>query len=627
MAITASTLTTIAVFVPLLMLRGILQIFFKELAFAIIFALLASLGIALTLIPMLASRFLPKVKVRFRKGDGEGARPLEEPGKGLMGWSERFYNRLEDGYGQLIGWAVGHRRLVVIITVVTLLASLGLIPLIGTEFLPRQFSDYTEIYAEMPVGTSLEKTNEGAARIEQYVVEKWGGELKAVLVQAGGGTNVFSAIFGGARASTAEIDLVMKPGSKRSVTEVEQDVRKFAQTIPGMKVRTGGQMGMASMIGGGAALQVEIVGHDLAAADTLTRQVIAAVETLPGVVDVKSSREQGDPEIQLVIDRERAALYGLSPYQVGSALRTQFDGTVATQYRLRGKEYDVLLRLKPAQRDDVSGILNTVVNGPMGPVPLKNVVQQRTGISPLTIEHKNTERIVKVEANVVGQASGRVGGMAKQALSKITPPPGFTIDVAGSYEEMMKSFRDLAFAMLLAILLVFMVMASQFESFRDPFIILFTIPFALIGVLWALAATGTTLSIVSGLGVLVLIGIVVNNGIVYIDFVNQLRRNEGMPLVEAVKEAGRVRLRPILMTSLTTIFGLIPLALQIGEGSEFWSPLGRAMIGGMIVSTFLPLVFIPVLYVIFENRSERRRQRLAAQAAAAAARPTDATGQ
>jgi len=616
MAITASTLTTIAVFVPLLMLRGLLQLFFKELAYAIIFALLASLGIALTLIPMLASRFLPKVKVRFQKGDSECARPLTEPGKGFMGWSERFYNNLESGYGRLIGWAVGHRRLVVIITVVVLLASLGLIPIIGTEFLPRQFSDYTEIYAEMPVGTSLEKTNEGTARIEQYVVEKWGGELKAVLVQVGGGSNVFQAIFGGARASTAEIDMVLKPESKRTTTEIEQDVRKFAQTVPGMRVRVGTQTGMSTVMGGGAALQVEIVGHDLAAADTLTRQVVAAIETLPGVVDVKASREQGDPEVQLVIDRERASLYGLSPYQVGSALRTQFDGTVATQYRLAGKEYDVLLRLKPAQRKAISDILNTAVNGPMGSVLLKNVVRQRTGTSPLTIEHKNTERIVKVEANVVGQAAGRVGARAKQAVARIVPPPGFTIRVAGSFEEMMETFRDLGFAMLIAILLVFMVMASQFESLRDPFIILFTIPFALVGVLWALAATGTTLSIVSGLGVLVLIGIVVNNGIVYIDFVNQLRRNEGMALEEAVKEAGRVRLRPILMTSLTTIFGLIPLALQLGEGSEFWSPLGRAMIGGMMVSTFLPLVFIPVLYVIFETRSERARQRRAASAAA-----------
>lgn len=612
MAITASTLTTIAVFVPLLMLRGILQVFFKELAFAIIFALIASLGIALTLIPMLAARFL---KMR-RPGERES---------GIRAWSERAFKRVEAAYSRLIGWGVGHRKLVIILTVVVLLASLGLIPLIGTEFMPRQFSAYTEIYAEMPVGTSMEKTNESAARIEQYVVEKWGGELKAVLVQTGGGSNVFSAIFGGARASTAEIDLVMKKGSKHSVTDIEKDVREFARSIPGMKVRAGGQMGMSSMMGGGAALQVEIVGHDLAAADSLTRKVIAAIETLPGVVDVKASREQGDPEIQLVIDREKAALYGLSPYQVGSALRTQFDGTVATQYRLNGKEYDVLLRLRPVQRAAIGDILNTAVNGPMGSVLLKNIVTQQPGISPLTIQHKNTERIVTVEANVVGQSSGRVGTLAKQALSSITPPPGFTIDVAGSFEEMMKSFRDLGFAMLIAILLVFMVMASQFESFRDPFIIIFTIPFALIGVLWALALTGTTLSIVSGVGVLVLVGIVVNNGIVYVDYVNQLRRDQGMALEEAVKEGGRVRMRPILMTAFTTIFGLLPLALQIGEGSEFWSPLGRAVIGGMIVSTFLTLIFIPVLYTSFEKGAERRRLKRAA--AAAAPRATNITGQ
>jgi len=611
MAITASTLTTIAVFVPLLMLRGILQVFFKELAFAIIFALIASLGIALTLIPMLAARFL-KMK---KPGEQES---------GIRAWSERAFRRVEDTYSRIVGWGVGHRKLVIILTVVVLLASLGLIPVIGTEFMPQQFSAYTEVYAEMPVGTSLEKTNEGVARIEEYVVEKWGGELKAMLVQVGGGTNVFSAIFGGARASTGEIDLVMKRGSKHSVTDVEKDVREFARSIPGMKVRAGRQGGMGSMMGGGAALQVEIVGHDLVAADSLTRKVIAAIETLPGVVDVKASREQGDPELQLLVDRERAALYGLTPYQVGSALRTQFDGTVATQYRLGGKEYDILLRLRKDQRTEIGDILATSINSPTGPVLLKNVVTQRPGISPLTIEHKNTERIVTVEANVVGQSSGRVAGHAARALAPIVTPPGFDVRLSGSYEDMMESFRDLAFAALIAILLVFMVMASQFESFRDPFIIIFTIPFALIGVLWALAITGTTLSIVSGVGVLVLVGIVVNNGIVYVDYVNQLRRVRGMALEEAVKEGSRVRMRPILMTAFTTIFGLLPLALQIGEGAEFWSPLGRAVIGGMIVSTFLTLIFIPVLYTSFEKGAERRRLK---RAAAAAPRATDITGQ
>jgi HAE1 family hydrophobic/amphiphilic exporter-1 len=596
MAITASTLTTIAVFLPLLLLKGILQVFFKELAFAIIFALIASLGIALTLIPMLASHFLKM-------------RPAGTQERGFRAWSERNFKRVEATYSRLVGWGIGHRKLVIILTTLVLIASLGLVPLIGTEFIPQQFSKFTEMFAEMPVGTSLEKTDEAVSRIEEYVVDKWGAELKAMIVQVGGGVNVFSAIFGGARANSAEINLVMNDNSKLSVTDVEKDIREFGNSIPGMTVRAGRTHGPGAFMGGGAALQVEIVGHDLEAADSLTSMVIAAIETIPGVVDIEASRKEGDPEIQLLIDRDKAALYGLTPYQVGSALRTQLDGNVATQYRLGGREYDILLRLKEEQRDEICDVLCTSINGPTGPVLLKNVVTQQPGTSPLTLEHKNTERIVTIEANVVGQAAGRVGGLARRAVAPIVPPPGFTIEVAGSFEDMMESFRDLGFAVLIAVLLVFMVMASQFESFRDPFIIIFTIPFALIGVLWALLVTGTTLSIVSGIGILVLVGIVVNNGIVYVDYVNQLRRKEGMALEDAVKEGGRVRMRPILMTAFTTVFGLLPLALQLGEGSEFWSPLGRAVIGGMIVSTFLTLIFIPVLYTSFEKGAEGRRLR------------------
>ncbi|UCG44085.1 MAG: efflux RND transporter permease subunit [candidate division WOR-3 bacterium] len=596
MAITASTLTTIAVFLPLLLLKGILRVFFKDLAFAIIFALISSLGIALTLIPMLSSRFL--------KMKPPGARQ-----RGFRAWSERSFKRVEATYSRLVGWGIGHRKLVIILTTLVLVLSLGLIPLIGTEFMPRQFTSFSEIYAEMPTGTSLEKTDASVVKIEEYVVEKWGPELKAVLVQVGSGSNIFAAIFGGAGTNSGEIDLVLNEGSKYSTTEIEKDVREFASTIPGMKVRVGAEHGPAAMMGGGAGLQVEIVGHDLKIADSLTSMVIATIETLPGVVDVEASRKEGDPEIQLLVDREKAALYGLTPYQVGSALRTQLDGNVATQYRLGGKEYDIVLRLKREQRDELCDVLCTAINGPMGPVLLRNLVTDRPGTSPLAIEHKNTERIVTVEANVVGQAAGRIGAIAQRAISGIAPPPGFSIRITGAFEEMMESFRDLGFAVLIAVLLVFMVMASQFESFRDPFIIIFTIPFALIGVLWALLVTGTTLSVVSGIGVLVLVGIVVNNGIVYVDYVNQLRRKEGLALEDAVKEGGRVRMRPILMTAFTTIFGLLPLALQIGEGSEFWSPLGRAVIGGMIVSTFLTLIFIPVLYTSFEKGAEKRRLR------------------
>ena len=594
MAITASTLTTIAVFLPLLMLEGLLQVFFRELAYAIIFSLVASLGIALTLIPMLSSRFL-KMKV------------TDAGGRGFRAWSERTFKRIETRYSRIVGWGVGHRKLVIGLTVLVLVLSLGLIPLIGTEFMPQQFTNFTEFYAEMPVGTSLDKTDKAVAEVEEYIVDTWGDELKAMIVQVGGGTNVFSAIFGGVGPNSAEINLVIRDGSKHSITDIEADIREYGNGIPGMKMRAGRERGMGSMMGGGAALQVEIVGHDLEIADSLTTQVIAAIETIPGVVDIEASRKEGDPEIQLLVDREKASLYGLSPYQVGSALRTQLEGNVATQYRLGGREYDIVLRLREEQRDELCDVLCTAINGPMGPVLLKNVVTERPGTSPQAIEHKNTERIVTIEANVVGQAAGRVGGIAQQAVGGIPAPPGFAIQVAGSFEDMMESFRDLGFAVLIAVVLVFMVMASQFESFRDPFIIIFTIPFALIGVLWALLITGTTLSVVSGVGVLVLVGIVVNNGIVYVDYVNQLRRKQGMPLEEAVKEGGRVRMRPILMTAFTTVFGLLPLALQLGEGSEFWSPLGRAVIGGMLVSTFLTLVFIPVLYTSFEKGAEKRR--------------------
>jgi HAE1 family hydrophobic/amphiphilic exporter-1 len=602
MAITASTLTTIAVFLPLLLLRGIMQVFFKELSLAIIFALMASLGVALTLTPMLASRFFK----------------LRPPGteRGIMRWSERFYKGLENFYAKAIGWAINRRKLVIVLTLILFLVSLGLIPFLGTEFTPEQEQSFHQLIAEMPIGTPLETTDKAISELEKYIVEKWSDDFQGMSVQVGGGANTFSAIFGEAGSYSAQINLILKERSKRkhSVTEIDQGIRQKATEIPGLKIRTATNVMSSSFMGGGPAVEVDIIGHDLANADSLTQRIVSVIDTIPGLVDAKSSREKGNPEIQLVVDREKASLYGLSPYQIGSALRTQIEGNIATKYRMGGKEYDILIRLQENQRDAVSKITGLTVNGPLGPVLLKNIVVSQVGTSPLTVEHKNGERIVSITANAVGQSSGRIAARVQRTIAPITPPPGFEVKLSGSYEEMVKSFRDLAFAVLIAIMLVFMVMAAEFESFRDPFIIMFTIPLAVIGVIWALFITGTTLSVISGIGVLVLVGIVVNNGIVYIDYVNQLRRFHGLELEEAVKQGGKIRMRPILMTALTTIFGLLPLALKIGEGSELWSPLGRAVIGGMIVSTFLTLIFIPVLYTSFEKGAEKRRQkRLAKQ--------------
>ncbi len=607
MAITASTLTTIVVFLPMLLVRGLLQIFFRELVWAVVGSLVASLGVALTLIPMLASRFLTVP-----------AKGVEE--RGIRAWAERFYCRIENGYSRLIGWAVGHRRLVVFGALAVLLGSFATVPLLRSEFMPAGESRFHQLTAEMPIGTNLATTDAAVRRLEAFIRDSLGTSVDGMAVQVGAGASVYSTIFGAAGPNSASINLLLLPKEKRalSVAAIDAAIRREAGRIPGLRVRTE-ERSFTSMAGmGSAAVQVDITGHDLALADSLTRQVMSAIETIPGLVDLRSSREPGSPELRLVVDRQKAALYGLTPYQIGTALRAQLQGVAATTFRRAGTEYDVLVRLPLASRSDMTGILGLVVNSPTGPVPLRSLVTVERGTGPKQIEHKNTQRIVQITGKAEGTSPGQLAQRVGRALRGIAVPAGFDIRLSGSYEDMVNTFKDLGLVVVIAFLLVFMVMASQFESFRDPFIIVFSVPFAAIGAILALLLTGTALSVTSGLGILVLVGVVVNNGIVYVDYVNQLRREKGLALVDAVKEAGRVRLRPILMTSLTTIFGLIPLALEIGQGAEMWAPLGRAIVGGMLVSTLLPLVFIPVLYVIFENRAERARLRRAAQAQAVA---------
>lgn len=592
MAITASTLTTVVVFLPLLLVRGFLQVIFPQLVWAVVGALFASLLIALTLIPTLTSRFLPDPKLAT---------------SGFRRWSERLYLKIERQYGRLLGWALGHKRLVVIGAAVILVVSLTLVRFIGREFFPTQESQFHRLQVAMPVGTSLEVTDSAVSKLERYVLERWQSEIEGVTVQLGGRTG-FEAIMGGSTGSNSgEVNIVLKPRRLRrhSIEEIDEDVRRFVAIIPGLKVYVR-EFSFTSVAGVSSGVELDITGYDLKAADRLTQQVLAVIETIPGLVDIKSSRQPGKPELQLVVDRQKAALYGLTPYQIGQALRTQIEGNVPTVYRLAGKEYDILLRLPEEQRNEIAEVLGTIVTSPSGPVPLGNLVTVRTAAGPLEIERKNNERIARITARNVGISAGQAAQKVARAIKEIPVPPGFTMKLSGSFEEMTGTFRDFALVLLIAAVLVFVVMASQFESLRDPFIIIFTMPFALIGVLWILFLTRTNLSVISLLGLLILVGVVVNNGIVFIDYTNRLRREHGLGLTEAVKEAGRVRLRPILMTSLTTIFGMLPLAFQIGEGSELWSPLGRAIVGGMVVSTFLPLVFIPVLYTIFEQFSARR---------------------
>ena len=329
------------------------------------------------------------------------------------------------------------------------------------------------------------------------------------------------------------------------------------------------------------------------------------MQGVEGLVELESSLSEGKPELRLIIDRRKAANFGLTPYEIGNVLRSRIEGIIASQYRQEGDEYNMRIMLDEEHRDELKKITAMTITTPVGDVPIQNFVKDTIAVGPVEIEHEDTKRLVTITADVEGRDAGSAGADVQGIINATQVPADFTLEMGRGFEQQMETFRDLFFVIILAIVLVYMIMVGQFESFREPFIIMFTIPLAIIGVLWMLFFTGTTINMQSLLGVLLLGGIVVNNAIVYITYTNQLRRQQGMACMDAVIEAGRVRLRPILMTAFTTSFGLIPMALGIGAGNELRAPMARSVIGGLLLSTFLTLVFIPVLYTIFERRKNK----------------------
>lgn len=586
-AITASTLTTVAVFLPLLLISGFASIFFRQLALCVTFALISSLLVALTIIPMLTSRFL-SVK-REKRGFGQSL--------------DRFYKKLEEIYTGIIRWALGHRWTVILGTIGVFVVSLILVPFIGAEFMPTHDTGEIYIQAEMPIGTKLAVTDSAVTKLENILIEKV-PEAEMISTSIGTGSG-FEALFGstgGPHASRISIYLVDREKRDRSITKVQNDIRPFLNTIPGLKATFEAETFESFFAG--APIEIKITGHDRSKAKRVAEEIMEKVNDVKGLTDLESSYEEGKPEFQLVIDRQKAANFGLTPYQVGSLLRSRIEGVVASQYRLGEEEYDIKIRLDEKYRDNLQKIRAMTITTPFGEVPLRNFVKDTISTGPVTIEHEDTERIIKITGGVTGRDLNSVAADVQKILGGVETPADFEIELSGSFEQMQTTFRDFAYVIMLALALVYMIMVGQFESFREPFIIMFTIPLAIIGVLWMLFFTGTTINLQSLLGVLLLGGIVVNNAIVYITYTNQLRRRRGLPLFDAVIEAGRVRLRPILMTAFTTSCGLIPMALAIGAGNELRAPLARAVIGGLLLSTFLTLVFIPVLYTLFERKKK-----------------------
>lgn len=588
MAITASTFTTIAVFLPLLLVRGFASIFFSQLALTVTFALVSSLIVAMTIVPMLMAKFLK----------------IEKEAKRIELLVQKIYKQVENFYLRVVRWALHHRRTTILGTAGLLVISLFLVLFIGAELTPTADRGEINVKAEMPVGTKLATTDSAIIKLEKIITEEV-PELENIFVTIGSGSG-FTALFGGTtgpHTATISLMLVDREKRQRSVFDIQHDLRERLNKVPGLNIRFVADESF--LFGTGKPIEIKLIGYDLERARVLSEQLMEKLKGVKGLVDLESDLSEGKPEIQFIVDRYKASQFGLTPYQIGMSLRSQIEGMVATQYRIEGKEYDVRITLSKEFKDSPQKIKSMSIATPVGNVPLRNFLIDTVTIGPAKIEHENTYRVVKISGNVEGRDQNSVAQDVQKMLKEITLPPGFRIEMGGGFREMQTTFRDIGWVILLAVFLVYIIMVGQFESLREPFIIIFTIPLAIIGVLWMLFFTNTTINMQSLLGVLLLAGIVVNNGIVYVDYTNQLRRKQGMPLFDALIEAGRVRLRPILMTALTTIFGLIPMALGIGSGNELRAPMARSVIGGLLFSTFLTLVFIPVVYLVFERRGKR----------------------
>ncbi|HUM79227.1 MAG TPA: efflux RND transporter permease subunit [Candidatus Saccharicenans sp.] len=593
-AIIASTVTTLIVFLPMLFVEGASGIMFKQLAYVVAFSLTCSLVVALTLVPMLASRLL--------KGDNIGK---HKPEKKLAVKSKQFFINIENSYKRLLDYCLHHRFRVLWITGAVLLASVILFRFIGQEYMPQTDEGEVRITVEMEVGTRLsvmdQKLREVVAMVKPLVPE-----IESIEERAGSG-----GWRGGANRGNITLKLVPKSRRSRSSLDIAADLSRQLQNVPGAIIRTratGGQMMMGMRGGGGQErLQIEIRGYDLEVGQSLAQEVKRVVEKVKGVTDVSISRIEGTPEQRFVIDRQKASEMKLSVNQIGNFISTILSGSQASQFREGGREYRILVKVKDSERMDVNDLLDlTITNSDGEQVSLRNVIEVQSGRGPQQIERRDRERIINVSGEIADRDLGSVIKDAQRAFQTIPRPANFSINFTGDYEEQQKANRELMISLILALFMVYMVMAMLYESLRDPLIVMFSVPLAVVGVALILFLTGTSINVQAYIGMIMLGGIIVNNAILLVDYTNLLRRRDGFEMMEAIKEAGRRRLRPILMTALTTILGMLPLALGIGEGSEIQTPMARVVIGGLTSSTFITLLVIPVVYSLFEQRRQKR---------------------
>jgi HAE1 family hydrophobic/amphiphilic exporter-1 len=595
-AILASTLTHIAVFVPMLFLTGVSSIMFGQLAAVVSFSLAMSLLVAVTIVPVLCSRLLDPPHA-------------QHAGTGLMARLNRSIdqalNNLDEFYARMLHKALAHRPTVFATGFALFAVAVILLPRIGYEFQPQTDEGEITVDAELAVGSRVEKTEAVLIGLEQKIRQVV-PEATMLITQAGGGGG---GGFGGGSTHRGNVNVRLVPRNERTRSNevIAMQLRRDLSGIPGVIVRarpSGGQNQMMRGMGGGGGdgrLSIEILGHDLETSKNIAQDLKAMLDTTPGIADSRLQREEGRPELAVRVDRDKAALLGLTVTGVANTIRTNVAGTQAAMFRDAGNEYPIIVRLREEDREDVAEVGDVLLNTPSGQVlPAKNVMVIDRDTGPVSIERKNQERVQRVNAETETTLSKAVAAVQAR-MGEINVPKDFAVGFGNEVEEQAKSFNELRLVLILAIVLVYTVMASQYESLRDPFIIIFSIPLAAIGVVTMLLVTRTPFSMQAYIGVIMLAGIVVSNAILLVDYTNTLRIRDKMELRAALELAGRHRLRPILMTSMCTALGLVPMALGIGEGAELQAPLARVVIGGLLTSTIITLVFVPAMYTLFEE--------------------------
>jgi HAE1 family hydrophobic/amphiphilic exporter-1 len=593
-AITASTLTTIAVFVPVLFMEGVAGQTFQQLAWVVSFALFCSLLAAITIVPMLCAKFLrrqlPGAKTR-----------------GLLGWIGRRLDNLATGYERVLDWSLRRRAVVVGSAAALFAGAVYVWPLIGVELEPELDEGMIWISATLEPGTRVEVTDQVMKRMEQIVRENV-PEARSIMSEAGSDSNWRAE---GGNEGDMRVYLIDQDQRDRSAAEIATKLRTMLTPGPGTLVQTrvrGSVRTSGSSAFGEGRLSVEVRGHDFEISKDLADQVLAAMLATEGVASAELSRQPGTPEMVVSVDRQKAHSMGLTVSQVAQAMETSIGGTRASMYREEGDEFDILVRLAKEDRIDITQLGRVALRLPDGStIPASAVVKMERREGPVEITRADQQRIVVVSGVIEDRDLGSVVEDLRARLDEIPRPPDYEFVFGGEYEEQQEAFRQMTFAALLALLLVYMVMASQFESARDPLIILFSVPLAFVGVALILLMTGTNFNMQGFLGVIILVGIVVNNAIVLVDYTNLLRREHGYGVRDAVITAGARRLRPILMTTITTVLGLVPMSLGLGEGGELQVPMARVIIGGLTTSTLITLVFIPVVYFTLETWRESRQ--------------------